>query len=363
MWLATRLIRVSALSLCLFRNSAPAIDSGAGRASAPAGTAASQSGKSTSNSPSKPISGDEASKSSGNVSAGSDPTRPVITVQGICEGSKGQANSDRNACVTTVRREKFESLMNALNPVGGAVSVKRRQTLAQAYAEAVVLENAARNAGIEDTDEFQQMMAWSRLQVAAQLYRRKLEEEYRTPAQEEVDAYYQRHLASYERVQISRVLVPRDKPEGDAEFDKKALEAANAARKRIAKGEDLKEVERDTYALLGISSPPPVNLGKYGRANFTDKEGQDVFSLKAGEVSQIEVEPRSYVIYKVQARETLTEEAVKAEISQQIFTEKFKDAIKAVRDAAPTEFDEQYFGAGINAPLVPPPMPDTPPVH
>jgi hypothetical protein len=265
-------------------------------------------------------------------------------------------------------RTQFEALMNALNPSGKPISPKGRQNLAQTYVESRILENAARASRLEETDEFRQLMSWSRLRIAADLYRRKLEERYRTPSKEEVDSYYQQHLASYERVQVSRILVPRKNLSAgnagnDAEVDKKALESASTARARAAGGEDIKQVQKDTYAALGLSAPPPVNLGKYGRANFTDNEGPDVFSLKAGEVSQVEVEPNSYVIYKVDAKETLSEEAVKAEISQQISTGKFKDAMKALTDAAPAELDEKYFGAGINTPLKPPIMPATPPAH
>jgi hypothetical protein len=258
---------------------------------------------------------------------------------------------------------QFEKLMNALNPAGQAISAKGRQNLAKTYAESLALESAARSSGIEDSEEFRELIAWTRLRAIAELYRRKLEEKYRSPSPEEVDGYYQQHVASYERVKLSRVLIPRQSGTSgdDDEFDRKALEAANNARARAANGEDPELVQKDVYSALGLSTPPPVELGKYGRANFTDKEGPDVFALKAGEASPVEIEPKNYVIYKVEAKETLPEEEVKTEISHEIWQQKFKDAIAAITDADHFEFDEQYFGGRMNTPLKVPLMPATPP--
>lgn len=339
---SAKLLLAVPLSLCLFQNATPGPEKKAGSA---AETSA------------PPASADSTTTVA--------PKQPVITVYGICGEGKVKPASAASPCISVMNREQFENLMNALNPGGKAISARGRQNLAQTYAEALALEAAARRSGLEDTNEFQQLMNWSRLRVAADLYRRKLEEKYSTPPQEEVDAYYRQHVASFDRVSISRILLPRQNTSGgdNAEFDKKALEVANTARARAVKGDDIKEVQKDAYSALGLSAPPPVNLGKYGRANFTDKEGADVFSLKPGEISPVEAETRSYVIYKVDAKETLSEEEVKAEISREISQKKFKDAIKAITDQAHAEFDEQYFGAGMNTPLKVPAMPATPPAR
>jgi hypothetical protein len=291
------------------------------------------------------------------------PAQPVITAHDVCEEGPGKNSTDANACARVMTRVQFENLMNALNPAGQAISAKGRQNLAKIYAESLALEAAARSSGMEDSDEFRELMAWTRLRAVADLYRRKLEEKYRSPSPEEVDAYYRQHVASYERVKLSRVLIPRQSgTSGDNnEFDRKALEAANNARVRVATGEDPELVQKDVYSALGLSTPPPTGLGKYVHANFTDKEEPDVFALKAGEASPVEIEPKNYVIYEVEAKETLPEEEVKTEISHEISQQKFKDAIAAITDAAHFEFDEQYFGGRMNMPLKVPSMPATPP--
>ena len=292
------------------------------------------------------------------------PAQPVITIHGLCEDN-AQKKRAAGPCSKVITREEFEKLVNALNPGGQSISPHARQTFAQIYAESLALEAAARNAGLENTPQFSEIMTWMRLRTVADLYRRSLEEKYKTPAPEEVDAYYKQHLASYERVKISRILIPKENPAAHdkADYEKKALQAASTARERAAKGEDPGQIQKETYAALGLQSPPASELGNYGRANFMDKEAADVFALKPGEVTQVETESRNYVIYKVNSKETLPEEQVKNEISRTIADQKFKDAIKAANDSAHADFNEQYFGPGTSSMPRPVPLPATPPAH
>jgi hypothetical protein len=280
-------------------------------------------------------------------------TQAVITIRGLCAESASSSKSG-NSCNKQITRKEFEHLMHALNPVGQSISANGRQNLAQAYAEALAFEDAARKAGTEDTEEFREVMFWVRLRTIGDLYRRNLQEKYRTPEPEEIDSYYQQHVASFERVHLLRILVPRENFSGGdkSEFDKKALAAAQAARTRAVNGEALEQIQKDVYAGLGLEGPPATDLGRYQRSDFIEKEAADVFSLQPGGVSPLETEIKSYVIYKVASKETLKEDQVKAEIIHEISQEKYRDALKAVMDSAPADFNEQYFG-----PMAPkPPM-------
>jgi hypothetical protein len=286
-------------------------------------------------------------------------TQAVITVHGLC--AEGVASrKPGNSCSKQITRKDFERLMNALNPGGQAVSSNGRQNLAQAYVEALAFEDAARKAGTEDTEEFREVMFWVRLRTIGDLYRRNLQEKYRTPAPEEIDFYYQQHLGSFERVHLLRILVPRKDSSGSDtnEFDKKALTAAQAARTRAMNGEALEQIQKDVYAGLGLDRPPATDLGTYQRADFLEKEAADVFSLQPGEVGSVETEIKSYVIYKVASKETLKEAQVKADIIHEIAQQKYRDALKAVMDSAQADFNEQYFGRmapkpPIEAPIIP----------
>ena len=275
------------------------------------------------------------------------------------------ADHPGNPCSKQITRKEFERLLNALNPGGQSVSSNGRQNLAQAYVEALAFADAARKAGTEDTEEFREVMFWVRLRTIADLYRRNLQEKYRTPEPEEIDSYYQQHLASFDRVHLLRILVPRENFSGGDknEFDKKALAAAQAARTRAVNGEALEQIQKDVYAGLGLNLPPSTDLGSYQRADFIEKEAADVFSLQPGEVSPLETEIKSYVIYKVASKETLTEAQVKADIVREIAQQKYRDALKAVMDSAHADFNEQYFGPMAPKPPIEPPVVPRRPAH
>jgi hypothetical protein len=278
-----------------------------------------------------------------------DPAQPVITIHGFCGEGTHTSGDQAGACNKVITREQFEGLMNALNPGGQPVSPGGRQNLAQAYVEALTFADAAKNAGMEDTPQFREYMSWVRLRTTADFYRRSLQEKYRTPSAEEIGAYYSEHLDAFEKVKLARILVPREDPSAQDKtaFDKKALDVAASARQRAAKGEDPAQIQKDVYSTLGLGAPPVADLGSYRRADFIEKERAEVFSLQTGEVSQVETEPRSYVIYKVLAKETLPQSQVKAEITQEVSQQKFRDAIKAITGSTHPEFNELYFGPGM----------------
>lgn len=286
------------------------------------------------------------------------PAQPVITIHGLC-GDAARSGGEQSACSKVISRKEFESLMDALNPGGQPISPAGRQNLAQAYVEALAFADAARKAGTQETEEFRQVMFWVRLRTIADLYRRNLQEKYRTPLPEEIDSYYQQHLASFERVRLLRILVPRENfaSTDKSGFDQKSLAAAQAAHTRAVNGEAPEQIQKDVYAGLGLERPPATDLGTFGRADFIEKESTDVFSLQPGEVSPLETELKSYVIYKIVGKETLTEAQVKVEIVREISQQKYRDAIKAALDSAPADFNEQYFG-----PMMPKPPLEAPPV-
>lgn len=272
------------------------------------------------------------------------PEKPVITVHGVCDASNGKATIP-DACVTVVTREQFENLEQALHP-GSEMPAKARNNLAKLYAEYITIEAATRKTGMEDTAQFREFADWMRVLAASEYYRRQLQQKYSNPSQQEIDAYYREHLAEYEKAKVVRVLVPRVNPSAPNadEFDQKAHEVANSTRANLASGMDAAELQRNAYAALGLQSPPPVDLGTRRRKDFIAAEASEVFLLKAGEVTQVQTEPKNYVIYKVVSRETTPEEDLRKSISSQITEKKFTEAMKSVLDSAAVDLNEQYFG-------------------
>lgn len=269
----------------------------------------------------------------------------VITIHGRCEAGK-QPGTDGTACRTIVTRAEFEKLINSMNVVGKTLSAQTRRSLAETYAQYLAYEQPAKSAGLEASQRFADIMRWWRLKTLADLYIGSLQEQFKNPSPEEIHTYYVAHLSAYQRIKASRILVPRsigDTDEAKLE-DKKAFEVANSARERAAKGEDVASVQKDAYSALGLSSPPLTDLGTNPQSKFPQEERDELFSLEPGQVSKVETEGASYVIYKIVSNETVPEESVKDEISKKVAQDKYDDAVRSLMKSANSDLNNAYFG-------------------
>jgi PPIC-type PPIASE domain len=273
-------------------------------------------------------------------------SEPVVTIHGRCEDQSIQPEAAANSCTTVVTREAFEKLLDSMNVTGKTLTPETRRNLAETYAQYLALESPATKAGLESTPRFAEIMRWWRLRTLADLYRGNLQEQFKSPSQEEVHAYYVQHLSSYQRIKASRILIPREMGNTDEaqRSNKKALEIANLARERATKGESPELVQKDAYSALGMASPPITDLGTHPRSSFPTQETDELFSLESGQVSKVETEGASYVIYKIASKEILSEDSVKDEISRQIAQNKYDEAIGSARESAKPEFNQAYFG-------------------
>ncbi len=286
------------------------------------------------------------------------PADAVITLVGVCNDSD-QADKKTDSCKTTVSRREFELLVNSINLGGKPIAMGTRQNLAKTYAEYLAYEPPAKKAGLDGTERYAEIMRWLRLRMLTDLMKEKIVSEYNTPTDADIARYYQEHISDFDRVDIVRVLVPRNLPQSTDETsaaskeerDKKRLEIANQERERMLKGDDPDQVQKDIYSQLNIGTPPPTNLGKQGRKDFIPEESAELFELKPGEVSKVETEPASYVIYKVTARETLPLSKVRDQVSKDIAQHNIEAANKAITESVHPEYNPKYFG---------PPVPEMP---
>jgi len=285
------------------------------------------------------------------------PEDPVITLHGVCASSVAGTEKKDESCKTVVSRREFEFLSNSINLGGKPITMGARQNLAKAYAEYLVYEQPAEQAGLENTERYAEIMRWLRLRMLTDLLREEIVEEYRSPSDAEIARYYQENVADFERVHVARILVPRKLPlPGDEklggekekeERDKKLLSKANEARERALKGDDLQQIQKDLYSALGLGAPPTTDLGHQGRKDFLTDESTELFSLKPGAVSKVEAEQASYVIYKVIDRETLPEGTVKEQISREIARRNIEKANQAITQPVQPEYNEKYFGPAV----------------
>jgi hypothetical protein len=289
------------------------------------------------------------------------PDDAVITLYGVCSTPAGTTQAKDESCKTVVSRRDFEFLAASINLGGKPITMGSRQSLAKTYAEYLVYEQPAKQAGLENTERYAEIMRWLRLRMLTDLLREKIVEEFRNPSEAEVARYYQENVAEFERAHIARIMIPRnaalppdEKSAGDKQArDKKLLAVASEARQRAVNGDDPERIQKDVYEALGIGAVPPTDLGKQARKDFVAEESMELFSLKPGEVSKVETELASYVIYKVISRETLTENEAKDQISREMARRNIEKANQAITQPVRPVYNDKYFGPPVAEPLPP----------
>jgi hypothetical protein len=284
----------------------------------------------------------------------------VITVHGFCaEAPKAGAE-----CVTVINKEQFEKILGAVNQANAPMPPQAIRNLAERYVQIMAFASQAEKLGLDKDPKFQELMRVVRLNSLAEVYRRALDEKYRTPSDADIQAYYNQNVSRFEQVKLSRVFIPRVNPKapssaGPDDFAQRAQKLADSLRERAAKGEDLDKLQQEAYHTLGLN-PPSLNTDvgtrRRGSGTLAPNVENDVFALKLGEVTKIEPEPSGYQFYKLQARETLTPEQAKNEIAATIRKNQLDAANKAVTDPIHTDLNETYFGprsTGMPAPSPP----------
>ncbi len=290
------------------------------------------------------------------------PNEPVITLHGLCEAG---AKAPGAGCETKVTREQFEALVQAFNPSHQNITPVMRRNLAQAYVELLTFAQAAEKAGIENSTNYKEVMRVLRLRTLSDLYGRSLEDQYRNPPANEIEKYYQDHLADFQNMKLRRIYVPRFDPTGKttapdqkAAFETKAAKVAEEMNARAAKGEDMEQLQKDAYAAMDIkSNAPSTDMGAIRKGALPVETDKALSALSPGGVYKA-TDPTSYVIYKLEAREQLPVDKVKEEISRNLERTHIEAKKKEVTSSVKADFDEKYFGAPA-APTMPPlPRPD-----
>jgi len=254
-----------------------------------------------------------------------------------------------------VTKADFEKLMNALNSSNQTIPPAMRRNLATAYVEFLTFSQAAHKAGLDKDPRFLEIMKLMRMRTLEDLYRRNLEEKYRTPPAAEVQDYYNKNLSKYEEIKLSRLFIPAKNTTATDkdDWEKKAAHVADDIHDHAAKGEEFEKLQKESYTTLGLTiSPPSTTVGTRRRGMMAPAEEQELFALKPGDVSKVEQEPAGYIIYKVESRQTLPLDQVKDEISRELFRQRMETGLKSVTGAVHAEYNDQYFG-----PTPPPPAP------
>jgi parvulin-like peptidyl-prolyl isomerase len=225
--------------------------------------------------------------------------------------------------------------------------VNGRQQFAQTYAELLAYAEAARSSGTETSPEFRDLMDLIRVRTLAEIHRRNLQARVGTPSQQDIDEYYRRSPADFTSIKLRRILIPRKNTaaQNQEEYEKHALEVVTGLRERAAKGEDFDQLQKEGFTSLGLTAPPATILGNRRKSNLLAEERDEILALDPGGVSKLEKEAFSFVIYKVEEKSLLAEDAVKDEISREISRQRLDNLLKEVTASVQSEFNQDYFSA------------------
>jgi parvulin-like peptidyl-prolyl isomerase len=283
------------------------------------------------------------------------PDAVVISIHGFCPGSN-QAKAD--SCATNITKDGFDRMIAALsvNPQAMNNPVAMRG-FAESYVQALALSEAAEKDGIDKDPQFMELMRIIRIRMLADAYRKRLQQEYSTPSNEEIDAYYKQNIGRFEQVELDRITVPRVNPklgkDAQAELDKKAQKLAAEIHDRAANGEDPGKLLAEAYKSLGMTPPLTTDIGVKKRGNLPPALEQEIFSLKPGQVTRPQTDPATIAIYKVRSRTTLPLEQVKPQLVQELQQQKLDAAIKQVTGHLQPDYNPQFFGSRSGPPGLP----------
>jgi hypothetical protein len=300
---------------------------------------------------------------------------PVLTLKGYCPGrSQSSGAGAGTACKTVITRAQFEKMAAAIRP-NMTASVK--QQLASLYPRLLVMAQAAEQLGLDKQPPYDEMIVFSRLQILTQGLTHKLQQDAASISDEEIADYYRKNPDEFEEYTLERLFVPLRKsaaahdaadtgknqaaevkqkstPEEQAaeqaSSEREMKELAEKLRAQAAAGEDFIKLQQEAFATAGIKvAAPATSMGKV-RRNALPAGQVAIFELKVNEVSQVISDPGGHYIYKLEAKDRLTEEQAMAEIRRTLENQSLKEALDKIQTSFTTETNDAYFGP-------PPPKP------
>lgn len=281
------------------------------------------------------------------------PAAPVITILGVCDG-KVPASPPPD-CKTVITRASFEKLVDAIDP---KMPPGRRQQLADTYARALAMSEAAEQRGIANAPGTEEVLKFSRMQTLSQLFIRELQREASNVPPADTEKYYKEHQQDYLQGTFLRIFIPKTPPGGEKPPDEKALAAeADKIHAAAAAGGDFEKLQKQAYDDLGLKTPPPPTAAGTQRRESMPPSQAKVFDLQPGKVSEVMDEPGGFYIFKLENRKQLSLEEVKPEINRTLEQERIKDAVETLTKNVKPELNQEYFGSGASpAPTGMPPV-------
>jgi hypothetical protein len=283
----------------------------------------------------------------------------VLTIKGLCPDRQTAAQS---GCETTITRAQFEAIAAAIQPTMNSV-VKRQ--LASLYPRLLVMSHEAETEGLDKDPQYQQMMAYARMQILTQALTRRVQEQAAKLEESDLVDYYQKHLELFQLYGLQRLLVPlrKQSPEGDrgksgektpaeSAQEQAARQAGESAeltklaetiRARAAAGEDLLTLQKEAFKAAGVKvESPNTDMGEVRRTSIPAAH-LPALDMRVGEVSPVISDAGGHYVYKLEAKKQLTLDQVKDEVRGILISDRMKEAMDRIQHSYTTETNESYF--------------------
>jgi PPIC-type PPIASE domain len=281
----------------------------------------------------------------------------VLTIKGFCPG---QQQASGSPCQTEVTRAQFEALASAIQPNMNVV-VKRQ--LASLYPRLLVMSHEAEQRGLDKEPQYQQRMAYSRMQILTQALTGKLQDETAVVSGADIADYYYKHPQQFEVYTLQRLFVPLYKqppesrgtsPATPAETSQQAVarqaveaeemsKLAETLRGRAAAGEDFLTLQKEAFGIAGVKvASPNTSMGKVRRTSIPAAHAA-VLQLGVGEVSTLITDSAGHYIYKLEGKEQLPLDKVRDEVRATLSSERLKAALDKIQNSYTAEPNDAYF--------------------
>ncbi len=283
----------------------------------------------------------------------------VLTIKGFCPDQKSSAG---NACQTAITRAQFEALAASIQP---AMNSTVKHQLANLYPRLLVMSHEAETQGLDKQPQYQQMMAYARMQILTQALTRKLQEDSNKIPEADVSDYYQKHLELFQLYGLQRLFVPLHKQASDGAQNKngdakpaespqeqsirQAAEATEMTKlaeslcARAAAGEDFLKLQKEAFAAAGVKvAAPNTEMDKVRRTSLPAAHVA-ALDLKVGEISQVITDAAGHYIFRLDTKQQLSLDQVRDEVRGTLTSDRMREAMNKVQNSYTIETNEAYF--------------------
>lgn len=239
----------------------------------------------------------------------------------------------------------MDYLISNLSPqLQSVVAHEGRKPLGDQYALMLVLSHAAETDHLDSSPEFKRHMAFQRLQTLAEEEYSKISDGIKV-SPGEISQYYAAHGTDFDRAEV-REFVIRKKDENAPKdalglTPTEAHERADAIRKALAAGTDIKEVaEKFSTPNVVMIDAKPQSV-RHGQ--LVAELDQAAFALKNGQLSDSYETPRALAFVQVVGHDRAALKDVSDGIENTLRKEKLQAAVEKLKSQTTIWMDEEYF--------------------